>query len=277
MGRRRPGPHRAPRPGAHAAGRGVRARSRRPLHAPHAPPVLGRPGRIPAGLLHDEVQPQALRRRRVAPRPHRRAPGRACCSHPGVDGAARRPGGHPLSHHGHARGHPATAGRCRRRADRPAADARVAHPPRPDPYQGGHPRLRARHQPRVGDARRLSDGDGSLRPPRLRRPRGVEGAARRRRRGHHADEPQHARALRGGHRRNRARGARRRWVALLRRGQSQRDPRCHPTRRHGVRHRPHEPAQDLRGPARWRWPRRRPGRGLGTTGAVPSRPATGCG
>ena len=41
------------------------------------PPVLGRPRRLPAGLVHHEVQPQALRRRRVPARPRRRAPGRA--------------------------------------------------------------------------------------------------------------------------------------------------------------------------------------------------------
>ena len=42
--------------------------------------------------------------------------------------------------------------------------------------------------------------------------------------------------------------------------------------RHGVRHRPHEPAQDLRRAPRRRRTRRRPGGGVGATGAVPARP-----
>ena len=50
-----------------AAG-GLRARPRRPLHPPHPPPVLGRPRRLPARLVHDEVQPEGGRCRRLAAR-----------------------------------------------------------------------------------------------------------------------------------------------------------------------------------------------------------------
>ena len=41
-------------------------------------------------------------------------------------------------------------------------------------------------------------------------------------------------------------------------------------RRHGVRHRPLQPAQDVLPAARGRWPRRRAGRGAGGSGAVPA-------
>ena len=44
--------------------------------------------------------------------------------------------------------------------------------------------------------------------------------------GHHADQPQHAGALRGGHRRDRRRRARGRRPAVLRRRQPQRHPRA---------------------------------------------------
>ena len=80
---------------------------------------------------------------------------------------------------------------------------------------------------------------------------------RHRRRGHHADEPEHARALRGGHRSDRRGRPRGRRAPLLRRREPQRHPRRRPAGRHGVRHRPHEPAQDVRHAAR-RW---RPGAG----------------
>ena len=47
------------------------------LHPAQPPAVLRRPRGLPAGLVHDEVQPQGLRRRGGAARPGRRAPGGA--------------------------------------------------------------------------------------------------------------------------------------------------------------------------------------------------------
>ena len=75
-GRRRgAGPGRAPPARAGRPGRGLRARPGRPLHPAQPPPVLGRPRRLPARLVHHEVQPQGLRRRGRPARAGRGAPG----------------------------------------------------------------------------------------------------------------------------------------------------------------------------------------------------------
>ncbi len=63
----------------------------------------------------------------------------------------------------------------------------------------------------------------------------------------------------------------RRGPALLRRRQPQRHPGRGPPGGHGLRHRPHEPAQDVRHPPRRGRPRGRPGGRVRATGAVPPR------
>ena len=78
----------------------------------------------------------------------------------------------------------------------------------------------------------------------------------------HADEPEHARPVRGGHPGDHADRARRRRARVLRRRQPQRDPRPVPPGRHGLRHRAHQHAQDVRDAAR----RGRAGRGAGRRG-----------
>ena len=60
-----------------AAGRGVRARPGGPLHPALPPAVLGGPRRLPARLVHHEVQPQGLRHGGRPARPGRRPPGGA--------------------------------------------------------------------------------------------------------------------------------------------------------------------------------------------------------
>ena len=65
--------------------------------------------------------------------------------------------------------------------------------------------------------------------------------------------------------------------ALLRRRQPQRHPRRGAPGRHGLRHRPHEPAQDLRHPPRRGRPGCRPGGRLRAAGPVPPRPPGGAG
>ena len=71
-----------------------------------------------------------------------------------------------------------------------------------------------------------------------------------------ADQPEHARALRREHRRDRRDRPRRRRDPLLRRRQPERDHGPLAARRHGLRHRPRQPPQVLLPAAR----RRRPGR-----------------
>ena len=99
--------------------------------------------------------------------------------------------------------------------------------------------------------------DGAVGRAGLRRHGRAARRPRHRRRGHHADEPEHARPVRGGHRGDRRGRPRGRRPPVLRRRQPQRHPRRRPAGRHGLRHRPHEPAQDVRHAAR-RW---RPGAG----------------
>ena len=92
---------------------------------------------------------------------------------------------------------------------------------------------------------------------RRRRPRRPAREGGRGRRLPHAHEPEHARALRHQHRGDRPHRARRRGDALLRRGQPQRRDGDRASGRHGLRHRPLQPAQDVHAAAR----RRRPGAG----------------
>ena len=270
-------PGRAPARGAGTAGRGVRARPGGPLHPAVPPAVLGRPRGLPARVVHHEVQPQGVRRGGRPPRAGRRAPRRPRLAHPGVAGPAGRAGGVPLRDHRHGGGHPAAGGRGRRRADRPAADAGLARRPGTAAPQGHHPRLRPRDQPRLGDPRRLRGGHRPQRRPGLRRHGGPGVGARRRRGRHHAHQPEHPGTLRGGHRRHRRRRPRGRGAALLRRRQPQRHPRTGPARGHGLRHRPHEPAQDVRHPPRGWGTRGRPGGGLRAAGPLPPRSPTGAG
>ena len=63
--------------------------------------------------------------------------------------------------------------------------------------------------------------------------------------------------------------------ALLRRRQPQRHSRRRPAGRHGLRHRAHEPAQDVRHAARRRGTGGRAGRRLAPPGRLPARAATG--
>ena len=86
--------------------------------------------------------------------------------------------------------------------------------------------------------------------------------------GAHAHEPVHARPVRRGHRGGRADLPRRRRASLLRRRESQRRRRDLATRRHGLRHRPLQPAQDVLAAARRRRSGRWPGGGARDDRAV---------
>ena len=98
----------------------------------------------------------------------------------------------------------------------------------------------------------------------------------RRRRGlPDAHEPEHARPVRPQHRGDRPDRARRRRDPLLRRREPERGDGRDAARRHGLRHRPLQPAQDLHAAARRRRPGRRPDRVLGPDRAVPAGAAGG--
>ena len=164
----------------------------------------------------------------------------------------------------------AALGRLARRARRAAADPRLPRGPRRAADQGAHPRHRPRHQPGDRDDGRLRGGQGGDRRARRGRPRRPAGEGRRRGRLPDADQPEHARALRREHRRDRLDRPRRRRDALLRRRQPERDHGLHAAGRHGLRHRPPQPAQVVQPAARGRGPGRRPDRGLGPDRAVPA-------
>ena len=80
---------------------------------------------------------------------------------------------------------------------------------------------------------------------RQRRRRRRSRSRRRRRRRPDAHEPEHARAVRRDIERDRRDRPRGRRARLLRRREPERDHRAAPARRHGLRHRPHQPAQDV--------------------------------
>ena len=164
----------------------------------------------------------------------------------------------------------AALGGLPRGAGRPAAHPRLPRGPRREPPQGAHARHRARHQPRHGDDGRLRGGEGRHRRARRRGHRRPAREGRRRRGLPDAHQPQHARAVRPQHRGDRLDRARRGRHPLLRRGQPERRDGHLPPGRHGLRHRPLQPAQDLHPAARRRRAGRRPDRLLGPHRAVPA-------
>ena len=115
----------------------------------------------------------------------------------------------------------------------------------------------------------LRGREGRDRRARRRRRRRPAREGGRGRRLPHAHEPEHARALRPQHRGDRPDRARRRGGPLLRRGEPQRGHGPHAAGRHGLRHRPLQPAQDVHAAARRRRPRLRADRGVRPHRAVP--------
>ncbi len=162
-----------------------------------------------------------------------------------------------------------------RRARRAAAHARLPRGPRRAAPQGADARHRARHEPGDGDDGRLRGGQGRDRRARRGRHRRPAREGRRRRRVPDAHQPEHARAVRPQHRGDRLDRARGGGDALLRRGQPERRDGHLAPRRHGLRHRPLQPAQVVHPAARRRRPGRRPDRRVGPDRAVHPAPA-GC-
>ena len=141
------------------------------------------------------------------------------------------------------------------------------------PDQGADPRHRPRHQPGHGDDGRLRGGEARLQRARRDRPRRPAREGRRRHRLPDAHQPEHPRALRREHRGDRLDRPRRRRHPLLRRGQPERDHGALAPGRHGLRHRPRQPAQVLLPAPRRRRPGRRADRVLGPDRALPAAPA----
>ena len=157
-----------------------------------------------------------------------------------------------------------------RRARRPPADQGLPRGRRRAPAQGAHARHGARHQSGDRDDGRLRGGQGRhqcARRGRSRRParEGVRG-----RRLADADQPEHARAVRREHRRDRGDRPRGRRHPVLRRRQPERDHGLDEAGRHGLRHRPPQPPQVVQPAARRRRTGGRPDRGLGTDRPVPA-------
>ena len=117
--------------------------------------------------------------------------------------------------------------------------------------EGGDPACRAGarfgawHQSRDRGAHRLFRAPGPGRRRRQRQRRGGPGGARARRRGDHADQPEHLRPLRAPDRRDRRGGARGGRLLLLRRREFQRHRRQDAPGRPRRRRDAHQPAQDL--------------------------------
>ena len=135
-----------------------------------------------------------------------------------------------------------------------------------------HPGHRARNEPRERDDGRLPGHRRPHRRPRQHRPRRPprEGGPEHRRPDAH--EPVDARALRRAHRADPRHLPRRGRTHVLRRGEPERRLRHLAARRHGVRHRPHQPAQDVLAAARRRRARRRADRRPRVARRLPAAP-----
>ena len=132
------------------------------------------------------------------------------------------------------------------------------------------PDTRARHEPRVGDDGGLRADAGQDRRARQHRRRRPARQGRRAHGGADAHEPVDARPLRREHRGDRADLPRRRRAHVLRRREPERGVRHLAAGRHGLRHRPHQPAQDVLAAARRRRAGRRADRGARHPRAVPA-------
>ena len=214
-------------------------------------------GLLPARLVHDEAQPAPARARRGAARPRAPAPAagperaqgalelmwnlqRALGEIAGLPHVSLQPS---AGSHGELAGVLLTRAYHEDRGERRT--------------QGADARHRARHEPGDGDDGRLRGRQGRDQRRRRRRPRRPAREGRRRRRLPDADEPEHARRVRPEHRGDRRDRPRRRRDALLRRREPQRGDGHLAARRHGLRHRPLQPAQVVHAAARRRRPRAR--------------------
>ena len=120
-----------------------------------------------------------------------------------------------------------------------------------------HPGHRARNEPGERDDGRLPGHGRPHGRPRQHRPRRPPREGRPEHRRPDAHEPLDARALRRAHRADPRHLPRRGRAHVLRRGEPERRLRHLAARRHGFRHRPHQPAQDVLAAARRRRARRR--------------------
>ena len=138
---------------------------------------------------------------------------------------------------------------------------------------GPDPRLRARHESRVGALRRLQGPGAQVERTRHARPSRARGGDDRGRRGAHADGAQHARHLRGPDHSTSPRIVHAKGGYLYCDGANFNSFVGHrQAGRHGHRRDAHEPAQDLLDAARRRRPGLRPGRRGRAARAVPSAP-----
>ena len=190
------------RPSRRPAG-GGRDRPGAPLHAPVADELRRRHRLLPAGVVHHEVQPEGRRDGRGPARVPADAPAPARRHRAGSARAALAARAGAVRDHRHGARHPAAARRRLWRDDRPADHAGLPRRARGRAHEGRHPGLRARHEPRQ---RARSPASRRCRCRRTRAAwstsEALEKLVRRRGRRAHAHEPEHARAVRGGHRAN---------------------------------------------------------------------------
>ncbi|CAA9411140.1 MAG: Glycine dehydrogenase [decarboxylating] (glycine cleavage system P2 protein), partial [uncultured Phycisphaerae bacterium] len=251
------------------------ARPRAALHAPDAPELLRRHELLPAGFVHDEVQPEGQRGARGARGVRRAAPAAAGRRLPGRASTAVPPAGDASGDLRASRGEPAAVrGRARAvggPADGPRVHARVGSAA---PADGPRRRAGPRHEPRQRGGGGGDRPHGPLAGGRVARPRSPEGAPGvERRGGPDAGPAQHGRQVRPGllaGRQGRPRGRR---DGVPGRGQPQRHARpgagrAPGGRRHARRHPPVARHAPRRGRAR-----RGADRGRRAARAVPARPA----
>ncbi|CAA9343647.1 MAG: Glycine dehydrogenase [decarboxylating] (glycine cleavage system P2 protein), partial [uncultured Gemmatimonadaceae bacterium] len=268
---RRPHPRAHAPDGAAEAARDLRAGDQPPLQAALHAQLRPRRGLLPARLVHDEAQPEDARARRGAAGELPAAPAAGPQAGPGRAAAHVRPAGRARRDRRPPARAPAALRGLARRARRRAAHPRLPRGPRRRPHEGPHPGHRARDEPGDGDDGGLRGRQGRDERRRRRRHRRPPREGRRPGRLPDAHEPEHPRALRPQHRGDRLDRPRRRRDPLLRRGEPQRRHGHLAPGRHGLRHRPLQPPQDLHAAARRRRAGRRADRGVRPHRAVPAQ------
>ena len=269
-GRRRAAPGECAARAAGRAARGLRARAGAPLHHALVEELPPRRGLLPARLLHDEAQPEAARAggRAAGPRPAAPAPG------PGVRpgraradvapaGASPRSPVCPTCRCSRAPAPTASSPACCSRAPTTRTAASSATKVlTPDTAHGTNPATVTMAGYEVVKVGTATDGGVDLDDLRAKADEDVACLMLTNPNTLGLFDTQHR-----GDRRDRARRGRH---ALLRRRQPQRGDGDRAAGRHGLRHRPLQPAQDLHPAARRRWARRRADRLLGPDRAVPA-------
>ncbi len=191
----------APGPFGPAVAGAGRARHRPALHEPLDVEHVDRRELLPARFVHDEVQPEAERAARGVAGRGGAAPVSGRVDAPGDAGDPVRAAGDARRDRRPARREPPAGGRGSGRIDGAALRGGLLPRQGREADQGPRPRQCPRHEPGLGQPRRLPGGHDQEQRPGAGRPRRPQGPPRRRDGRLHDHQPEHGRAVRPADRR----------------------------------------------------------------------------